>query len=173
MHICLELFTAFFRVGIFTWGGGYAMLPFIQNEVVDKSRWLSMEEFLDILGIAQMTPGPIAINCATFCGLKMAGLPGAIAATCGVIAPCLIVVSILCKILHMHREHTKVKRLMNAVKPVIAGMIIASGIHLGGQTISDPFSWTVFLIGSVGILSRRISPILLILSAAVLGLFFG
>ena len=91
----LQLFFSFFQIGLFSIGGGYAAMPLIQNQVVDLHGWLTMEQFGDIMAIAEMTPGPIAINAATFVGIRVAGFPGAVAASLGCIIPSLIIVSLL------------------------------------------------------------------------------
>ena len=96
--ILLELFWSFFQVGLFSIGGGYAALPLIQNQIVDINGWLTLGEFADVITISQMTPGPIAINAATFVGLRLGGLPGAIIATFGCVTPSLIIVLILAMI---------------------------------------------------------------------------
>ena len=92
--ICLELFWSFFKIGLFSIGGGYAAMPLIQQQAVDLHPWLTMGQFADIMAIAEMTPGPIAINAATFVGIRTAGLPGALAATAGCVAPsCVIAIA--------------------------------------------------------------------------------
>ena len=95
MSILLQLFLSFVQIGLFSIGGGYAAMPLIQSEVVANHAWLTMSEFTDLITIAEMTPGPIAINSATFVGIRIAGLPGAIIATFGVILPSLFIVSLL------------------------------------------------------------------------------
>ena len=88
----INLFISFFKIGLFSFGGGYAALPLIQEEVVDMNSWLSLNEFNDLITISQMTPGPIAINSATFVGIRIAGLPGALAATFGCVLPSAVIV---------------------------------------------------------------------------------
>ncbi len=91
----LDLFLAFFKIGLFSFGGGYAMLPFIQEQTIEVHGWLTTAEFLDILGIAQVTPGPISVNTATFVGYRLAGIPGALISTFAVILPSFIIVMII------------------------------------------------------------------------------
>lgn len=100
MEILIKLFWAFLKIGTFSFGGGYAMLPFIQKEVVESNGWISMSEFTDIIGISQMTPGPVAINSATFVGYKIDGVLGSIFATLGVVTTSFILVTIISKILN-------------------------------------------------------------------------
>ena len=94
----LELFISFFKIGLFSFGGGYAAMPLIQDQVVTAHQWLSMPEFTDLVTISQMTPGPIAINSATFVGIKIAGIPGALAATLGCILPSCVIVMLIAKL---------------------------------------------------------------------------
>ena len=96
--IYLQLFISFLQVGMFSFGGGYAAMPLIQGQVVTLHQWLSMEEFTDLITISQMTPGPIAVNSATFVGIKIAGIPGAIVATLGCILPSCMIVTLLAKL---------------------------------------------------------------------------
>ena len=103
--IYLQLFLSFFKIGLFSFGGGYAAMPLIQGQVVQGHGWLSMSEFTDLITISQMTPGPIAVNSATFVGIKIAGIPGALAATFGCILPSCILVTLLAKLYLKYREN--------------------------------------------------------------------
>ena len=96
--IYLQLFWSFIQIGMFSFGGGYAAMPLIQGQVVTDHGWLTMSEFTDLITISQMTPGPIAVNSATFVGLKIAGIPGAVVATLGCILPSCIIVTVLAKL---------------------------------------------------------------------------
>ena len=102
--IYIQLFFSFLQVGLFSFGGGYAAMPLIQGQVVTMHQWLSMSEFTDLITISQMTPGPIAVNSATFVGIKVAGLPGAIAATAGCILPSCILVTVIAKLYLKYRN---------------------------------------------------------------------
>ena len=102
--ILLELFLSFLQIGAFSFGGGYAAMPLIQGQVVTLHQWLSMEEFTDLITISQMTPGPIAVNSATFVGIKIAGIPGAVVATFGCILPSCVIVTLLAKLYLKYRN---------------------------------------------------------------------
>ena len=102
--IYLQLFLSFLQIGLFSLGGGYAAMPLIQNQIVTIHSWLSMSEFTDLITISQMTPGPIAINSATFVGIKIAGLPGALIATIGCILPSCIIVTLIAKLYLKYRN---------------------------------------------------------------------
>lgn len=102
--IYFKLFLTFFKIGAFTFGGGYAMLPLVRNAVILENDWISNEEFVDILAVSEMTPGPVSINCATFVGERTAGIFGALAATLGVVTPSVIVISVVVKFLNAFSE---------------------------------------------------------------------
>ena len=120
--IYLQLFLSFLQIGLFSFGGGYAAMPLIQGQVVDAHGWLSMSEFTDLITISQMTPGPIAINSATFVGIKIAGLPGALAATLGCILPS-------CVYLRYRRLHA-LQSVLNSLRPAVVAMIASAGVSI-------------------------------------------
>jgi len=126
--IYLQLFWSFFQVGLFSIGGGYAALPQIQNQVVDVHHWLSISEFADILTISQMTPGPIAINAATFVGIKMAGIPGAVLATFGNVFPSCVIVLILAFLYAKYKSFKGVEGVLGGLRPAVVGMIASASL---------------------------------------------
>lgn len=125
--IYLQLLISFFQVGMFSIGGGYAAIPLIQDEVVTRHEWLTMKEFTDLVTIAEMTPGPIAVNSATFVGIKIAGPAGALAATFGCILPALLLVSVLSFAYNRYKNISVIQNSMTCLRPVIAGLIAAAG----------------------------------------------
>ena len=128
--IYLELLWSFFQIGLFSIGGGYAAMPLIQNQVVDVHPWLSMTQFADIMTIAEMTPGPIAINSATFVGIQVAGIPGAIIATIGCIFPSCVIVITLAYIYYRFRGLRMVQGVLTGLRPAVVAMIASAGITL-------------------------------------------
>ena len=128
--IYLELFWSFFQIGLFSIGGGYAAMPLIQNQVVDLHEWLTMSQFADIMTIAEMTPGPIAINSATFVGIRIAGIPGAIISTLGCIFPSCIIVMTLAYIYYRYRGLSMVQGVLSGLRPAVIAMIASAGISL-------------------------------------------
>ena len=129
--IFLRLFIAFVQVGLFTFGGGYAMLPLVQQQVV-QAGWMTGDEFTDLLAISQMTPGPIAINTATFVGLKMGGIPGAFVASFSFILPSVIIVSLLAYLYRKYNEIPVIRHALLGIRPAATGLIIAAaGAILG------------------------------------------
>lgn len=126
----LQLFWSFFQIGLFSIGGGYAAMPLIQEQVVDMHPWLTMTQFADIMTIAEMTPGPIAINSATFVGIQIAGLPGAITATLGCVFPSCVIVMTLAYIYYRFRGLDIVQGVLAGLRPAVISMIASAGISL-------------------------------------------
>ena len=128
--IYLRLFLSFFQIGLFSFGGGYAAMPLIQHQLVTLHGWLSMTEFSDIITISQMTPGPIAVNGATFAGIRLAGIGGALAATVGCILPSTVIAIILAKLYYKYRELSFMKGVMNGLRPAVVAMIASAGLSI-------------------------------------------
>ena len=128
--IYLQLFLSFLQSGAFSFGGGYAAMPLIQNQVVQLHPWLSQSEFTDLITISQMTPGPIAVNSATFVGTRIAGVPGALAATIGCVLPSCILVTILAKIYLKYRNLSLLQDILKSLRPAVIAMIAAAGVSI-------------------------------------------
>ena len=126
--IYLNLFFAFLQIGAFSFGGGYAAMPLIQEQVIDKYHWMSMSDFTDLVTISQMTPGPIAINAATFVGEKVGGIPGALVATLGCILPACLFVSFLAYIYTKYRKLSLMQGILTSLRPAVVSMIFAAGL---------------------------------------------
>lgn len=140
--IYLQLFWSFLQIGLFSIGGGYAAMPLIQAQVVQQYAWLDMSEFTDLITIAEMTPGPIAINSATFVGIRIAGIPGALIATFGCILPSLFIVSLLAFIYYRYKKLSVLQSVLASLRPAVVALIASAGISillqvaLGGQELS-------------------------------------
>ncbi len=128
MSLCLELFLSFLRIGAFSFGGGYAAIPLIQGEVITRHGWLSPSEFTDLMTIAEMTPGPIAINAASFAGNQVAGIPGALFATVGVILPSCLIVTLLSCLYVRFRKLSLMQDLLRSLRPAVVSMILSAGL---------------------------------------------
>lgn len=128
--IYLELFLSFVKIGLFSFGGGYAALPLIQNEVVTIHHWLSMGEFTDLVTISQMTPGPIAINAATFVGTKITGIVGSVVATFGCVLPSCIIVTILAWFYLRYRQLDMLQSVLKMLRPAVVAMIATAGLSI-------------------------------------------
>ena len=177
--IYVELLWSFFQIGLFSIGGGYAAMPLIQHQVVDLHPWLTMTQFADIMTIAEMTPGPIAINSATFVGIQVAGLPGALVATLGCILPSCIIVMALAYLYYRYKGLSMVQGILSGLRPAVVAMITSAGISLlilslyGAQELPADLSgvdWISMGIFTVAILILRrwkVNPIW-IMAAGVL-----
>lgn len=158
-----ELFFTFFKIGFFTFGGGYAMIPLIEREMIYGKKWIDKDELLEIISISQMTPGPIAINAATFIGKKKMGVLGSFAATLGVVAPSLIVIIIISAFFSKSFLNPTVQKLFIGLRAGIAAMILSSVVKLSKNTLIDKLSCIIFIISLIGLVFFDISPIILIL----------
>lgn len=125
-----QLFISFFQVGLFSFGGGYGILPVIQQQVVTRNHWLTMKEFADVVTISQMTPGPIALNASTFVGMKMAGFLGAVVATFGCVLPTVILALIVGHYYFKYRSMTLVKGVFEGLRPAVVSLIASAGLSI-------------------------------------------
>lgn len=138
------LFLTFFKIGLFTVGGGYAMIPVMQREIVDVWQCIANDTFVNFIGIAESTPGPIAINMATFVGFELFGIIGSIIATIAVILPSFIIILIIAKLFEKFSKSKVVKRMFWGFKPVVAGLILAAAVTLGLSAIIPTVSLKTF-----------------------------
>ena len=128
--IFLKLFLSFIQIGLFSIGGGYAAMPLIQAQVVEQYGWLSMNEFIDLITIAEMTPGPIAVNSATFVGIRIAGIGGALVATFGCILPSLFIVSFLSYIYTKYKNISTLQSVLASLRPAVVALIASAGLNI-------------------------------------------
>ncbi len=133
--IYFQLFFAFLQIGAFSFGGGYAAMPLIQNQVINKYGWLSTSDFSDLVTISQMTPGPIAVNAATFVGNQVAGIPGAIVSTLGVILPSCIFVTLLAWLYVKYKNLKPLQEVLSALAPAVIAMIFTAGLTILVPTV--------------------------------------
>ena len=177
MMTLLELFWSFLQVGLFSIGGGYAAMPLIQAQVVEQHPWLTMSEFTDLITIAEMTPGPIAINSATFVGMRIAGIPGALVATVGCVLPSCIVSLLLAKLYLKYRSLDLIHGALGGLRPAVIALIASAGVTilLGAlQTSAGGADWLsagIFAVGLLILLLRpKTDPILVMVGAGLVGL---
>ncbi|ANQ51358.2 chromate transporter [Flammeovirga yaeyamensis] len=168
--IYLELFFSFFKVGMFTFGGGYAMVPLLEKELIDKKKWLTNDELLEIMSIAQMTPGTIAINAATFVGYREKGLLGGIMTTIGVMAPSYLVITIIYHLFNTSFEHPIAQKAFLGARACIVALIGHSVWKMFKGSITEKFGLSIFLGASILLFVFNIHPILLIILGAVTGI---
>ena len=165
-----NLFLIFFKVGLFSFGGGYAILPLMQHEVVDVNKWISFKEFMDIVAVSQITPGPISINLATHVGYRIGGVVGSTIATTSVVLPSIIIVSFIVIFLKRFSKLAVVQRIFKSLRVTIVGLILAAGIALFvKENFIDYKSYIIFASVLIGGLVFKIGSITLIILSGVAG----
>ena len=168
-----SLFTTFFRIGLFTLGGGYAMIPIIEAEVVDKHGWVSKEEFLDLIAIAQSCPGVFAANISIFIGYKLLKIRGAIAACLGTCLPSFIIILLIAMFFHHFQDNPVVAAIFRGIRPAVVALIAVPTFNLAkSANISWSTCW-IPITGALAIWLLGVSPILIILLAALGGYLYG
>ena len=168
-----KLFKLFFKVGMFTFGGGYAMLPLLKAEVVDKRRFLSEDELLDLYSIGQCTPGIIAVNVATFIGYKQANIKGAITATLGMIAPSLIVITAIASILSHFMDNRYVVYAFWGIRICVVALILDIMYDLAKKNLKNGFGVFMFLSATALLIGFNISAVVLVVLAGLVALAVG
>ena len=179
--IYLELLWSFFQIGLLSIGGGYAAMPLIQHQVVEMHPWLTMTQFADITAIAEMTPGPIAINSATFVGIQVAGLPGAIVATFGCVLPSCVIVMTLAYIYYRFRGLAMVQGVLAGLRPAVVAMIASAGLSLlflsvygqkgmtAGPGSVNYISVSIFTLSMLFLRKCKVNPIYVMAGAGIVG----
>lgn len=173
MNEYLTLFKTFFKIGMFTLGGGYAMIPMIEAEVVDKHRWVSKEEFLDLIAIAQSCPGVFAINISTFIGYKLRKVRGALACAVGTALPSFLIILLIAMFFHQFKDNPVVAAIFRGIRPAVVALIAVPTFNLAR---SAKLSWANCWIpigGALLIWLLGVSPIFIILLAGIGGYVYG
>ncbi len=170
MKILLDLFLTFAKMGVMTFGGGYAMLPLLQREVVDNKKWATEEELVDYFAIGQCTPGIIAVNTATFIGNKQKGMWGGIFATLGIVFPSLIIISLLAGVIEAFSHLSIVQHAFGGVRICVCVLILNAVVKLYKKAVIDIPTLIIFLLVALGSAFTAVSPVIFILISAVLGI---
>lgn len=180
--IYLKLFISFFKIGLFTFGGGYAMLPLIEKEVV-SNKWLSLGELVDFVAVGESTPGPFAVNISTYVGSVVGGVFGAVSATFGVVLPSFIIILILAKCYGKFKESKVVKGCMNGLHPAVVGLIAAAALSIGETVFQIDTKTIVFnsrtlvsigiIIVAVFMLYKKLNPVWVICISGLTGIVSG
>ncbi|MDD4679473.1 MAG: chromate transporter [Clostridia bacterium] len=166
----LKLFTVFFRIGMFTFGGGYAMIPYIEHEIVEKNKWIENEDIIDIFAVVQSLPGVIAVNSSTFVGYKVAGLLGAFAATLGVILPSYIIIAIIALFFYNFRNYPFVNEAFYGIQAGVAALMCNVVYKLSKSSINNGFAIVLALSAFLALTIFGAPAIGVLLIAGVLGL---
>ena len=165
----VQLFTAFFKIGLFTFGGGMSMLPMLQRELVESKQWLTEEEILNYFAIGQCTPGIIAVNVATFCGYKRAGLSGAIVSTIGIVCPSWIVITLIAGSISRFSDIVWIQRAMKGVYVAVAALLARAVFTFGKKIITDFVTAGVAAGAFLAMSVWNVSGILIVLAAGIIG----
>ncbi len=170
MKELFDLFFTFAKVGVMTFGGGYAMLPILQREVAEKKKWATDEELMDYFAIGQCTPGVIAVNTATFIGQKLKGIVGGIVATLGVVFPSLIIISLLAGVIEAFSHLEWVQHAFGGIRICVCVLIINAVVKLFKKAVVDWKTLIVFIIVTLGSVFTELSPVIFVLAAALIGI---
>lgn len=182
--IFLELFLTFFKIGAFTFGGGYAMLPMIEAEVTEKG-WITVEELINFIAVSESTPGPFAINISTYIGAEKANIGGAFSATLGIVLPSFIIILIIAKFFSSFSENTYVKGCMRGLKPAVIGLIASAVLSVGASVffpsgfsfsyLKDSSLTVSFIISAIMLVLelKKLNPIWVIILSAIMGICAG
>lgn len=170
MNIYLDLFLTFAKIGAVTFGGGVAMLPILEREIVEKKKWASMDELTDYYAISQCTPGIIAVNTATFIGKKIKGNLGGIAATLGVVFPSFVIITILAAFIANYSHIEWVQHAFAGIRVGVCVLVLNSVIKLGKAAIIDIPTAVIFCIAAAGMIFLHVSPVILVILAAAAGI---
>lgn len=182
--IYLQLFCSFLQIGLFSFGGGYASLPLIEDQVTNFHHWMTVPEFTDLITISQMTPGPIAVNSATFVGIRIAGIPGAVAATAGCVLPSCIIIFILAGLYLRYRNGSLLNSALTALRPAVVAMIASAGLSVlltaffrNEQELTlSSIQWEMVFISILCFFLLRktkVSPVAVMLLAGVMKVLFS
>ncbi|MGE5631429.1 MAG: chromate transporter [Caulobacteraceae bacterium] len=169
MTVLLKLFLAFLKIGAFSFGGGYAVLALIQKEVIESNKWISAKDFIDIVAIAEMTPGPIAVNSSTFVGFKVGSFLGAAVATLGVVLVPVLITLFVSVYFNKFKHLDQVNWILRGIRPAVLGLIAAACINIGAISLVDVKGIIIALLVFAGVYKFKINPIIAIILSGGLG----
>lgn len=172
MNRVLEMFTSLFKIGAFTFGGGYAMIPLIEEEVVNKKKWLTKEEFIDVLVVSQSIPGALAINCSIFLGYKIGGIIGGIMALLAVILPSFLVITTIAAFFMQFRDNYYVNAAFMGITAAVPMLVLIGAISLSKGLEKNKRTIITIIISLVALLFLDLHPIMVILISAIYGAIF-
>lgn len=171
MKKLIELFLVFAKIGLTTFGGGYAMLPILQRELVEKKKWVTNEEIADYYAIGQCTPGIISVNTATFIGYKKKGIIGGIISTLGIIFPSILIISLIANFIESYKNLEFVQNAFNGIRVCVGALILSAVLKLWKSSILDKLTICIFILVFLLSLIFNLSPIILLVLAGTIGLF--
>lgn len=168
-----DMFITFFKIGAFTFGGGFAMIPIIQEEIVEKKKWISDEEFMDAIAVAQASPGPIAVNASIYCGYKLKGFSGAMICTIGTVLPSFITILIIAKFFYQFRSNQIIDKVFMGIRPAVVALILSSVYKMWIKSKFGYDKLAVAIVTVLIIVFMDISPIWLIVAGGVGSVIFN
>lgn len=168
-----KLFTTFFRIGLFTFGGGYAMIPLIEHDVVERNGWLRKDEFLDLLAVAQSAPGVFAVNMAVFVGYKLRGKRGALAASFGCVLPSVVIILLIALFFRCFRHLEVVNNIFMGIRPVVVALIAVPVFNVARSAKLSWMTAWIPVLSALLIVQFGVSPIYVIIVAGVAGFIYG
>ena len=166
----VTLFLTFFKIGAFTFGGGYAMIPLIQKEVVDNHKWVTADDILEVIAIAESTPGPIAVNAATFVGYKFGGFWGAFCATLGVVMPSFMVIALLSSVISHFQDYKVVQYAFYGIRAGVLALIVKAMINMYRKCPKSPVAYFIFAFSFVMVALLNMKVIYVLIACALIGL---
>ena len=173
MNIYLEAFGIFFKIGAFTIGGGYAMVPLIENEIVTKRNWISKDDFIDLLAIAQSAPGILAVNISIFIGYKLRGIRGSLVTALGTVLPSFVIILAIAMFFHNFKDNPIVERIFKGIRPAVVALIAAPTFSMAKSAKVNRYTLWIPVVSALLIWLLGFSPIWIIIAAAVGGLCWG
>lgn len=172
MNIYFEAFKIFFKIGAFTIGGGYAMVPLIENEIVDKRKWLSREDFVDLLAISQSAPGILAVNIAIFIGYRLRGIRGSIVTALGTVMPSFLIILAIALFFHNYQDNAVVEKIFKGIRPAVVALIAAPTFKMAKSAKITRYSIWIPIVSALLIWLLGFSPIWIIIAAGIGGYLF-
>lgn len=173
MNIYLQLFGIFCKIGMFTIGGGYAMVPLIENEIVNKRKWIAQEDFLDLLAISQTTPGVFAVNISIFVGYKLKGIRGSLVTTLGSVLPSFVIILVIALFFHNFKDNAVVERIFKGIRPAVVALIAAPTFNMAKSARINRYTIWIPVISALLIWLLGFSPIWIIILSGLGGYIWG
>lgn len=173
MNFYLNAFCTFFKIGLFTIGGGYAMVPLIEEEVVNKKQWLNQEEFMDLLAISQSVPGVFAVNFSIFIGYKLKKTPGAIALALGAILPSFLIILAIALFFHQFKEYEAIENIFKGIRPAVVALIAAPTFSMARSARINRYNVWIPVLSALLIWLMGVSPVYIIAIAGIGGFIYG
>lgn len=173
MNIYIEAFSIFFKIGAFTIGGGYAMVPLIENEIVNKRNWVAKEDFIDLLAIAQSAPGVLAVNISIFIGYRLRGIRGSLVTALGTILPSFLIILAIALFFHNFKENPVVERIFKGIRPAVVALIAAPTFSMAKSAKINRYNIWIPVVSALLIWQLNFSPVWIIIAADVGGYLYG